>query len=210
MLLKKIFVFVTGLVLLFASGNYALADNADTLIQEPEKRISPFEKANLFIHTIQHSKKNVRLNNYIIGFEKPIYEGYINYGFDVGFMSGMLSGVDVGFLIKGKLPISLWSLGDIALTARGNAGMSGIFAAKIPWTTVKSTTRPRFGTFTSLSLGVEYYPIEWVGISLEIQNRFYHYFNARGKNLKDLPANKKQAFDLKLEKIIVAGLKITF
>lgn len=203
----------------YASSSVALAEDSNVLIKEKKEVVSPFEKSNFFINKTKDTLKGKDLSIFTAGFEVPVYDKYFKYGFTFSSVTGCFGAVDLGLLARANLPVSLWGAGDISLTGSGGFGISSFFIASDKWkyNVFNSKTEEtevfsphlRLGYFTSFSFGIEYYPIEWVGISIENQSRTYHYLENLNKKSKQDPVHKK-AFDLKLENTTVVGLKVTF
>jgi hypothetical protein len=110
------------------------------------------------------------------------------------------------------LPLSIGRIGDISIFAQGNVGISNMFKNSIcDETTGRTRASNRFGSAVFLSAGVEYYPIEWVGLSVETQSRFYNYL-APIENKKKVRNEyyNYDPFSFKIANIVTTGLKINF
>lgn len=201
------------------ASSLALAQEDNVLVKEKKERVSPFEKTNFFLQRSKGHLKGKDITTFTAGFEVPVYEQYLKYGFNFSSVTGVFGATDIGLLGRANLPMSLWGAGDIGLTASAGAGLSSFFIASEKWNykvfNPKSdeieTFAPtlRLGYFTSFSFGIEYYPIEWVGISIENQSKSYHYLKDLDKKSKKDPVQRK-AFDLNIQNTTVLGLKITF
>lgn len=213
---KLVFIILTISCL---SSSLALAQEENVLVKEKKERVSPFEKTNFFLQRSKAKLKGRDITTFTAGFEVPVYEQYLKYGFNFSFVTGTFAATDIGLLGRANLPISLWGAGDIGLTASAGFGLSSLFGADEKWnykvfnpkTEEIESFKPflRLGYFTSFSLGIEYYPIEWVGISIENHSKFYHYLKDLDKKSKRDPVHRK-AFDLNIQNTTVLGLKITF
>ena len=139
------------------------------------------------------------------GLNKPVYDNLLSYGANITLtlshldkevmynkiseLSGknfiqkesddmfLTSSLDSALHLKGSFPIS----DNIALTAQGDAGMSLLFVdlrnsiMETEENKISGLKAFRPGFVGALSLGVEFFPIEWVGISVNWNCRHYHY-----------------------------------
>lgn len=208
--------YILVLFIAISFTNEAYASNLDA---HEKEALDPFEMANFYIN---HSKATINTNtgkktikqefsNHVIGFEKPVYRNNIAYGFEVGVTSGVLYALDTLLILKLSAPFNLDSLGNIALITKGGVGISSLFY-KEQLGPLHPRRAARFGIVNYFSFGLEYYPTEWVGISIESQLRDYKYIKDNKKSTKNVDGIllESSAFDINLDNIISVGLKITF
>ena len=68
----------------------------------------------------------------------------------------------------------------------------------------------RFGIVKTLSFGVHYFPIKWVGITIELQNRFYDYKKDSGSKIIDEKESRyKKTFAFSTDNMLVIGVRTT-
>ncbi|NQY43472.1 MAG: hypothetical protein HRT87_09035 [Legionellales bacterium] len=139
-------------------------------------------------------KKNAKHTLYLIDIEKPMYKKYISYGLTWGPGVGVKPFTGFSFdtilYVKLKAPFYLGNIGDVSLFVTGGIGISNIMymysgtnplnteLGSIVATQVDSWSKPmelRRGFAKVLKYGVEYYPIQWLGIGLGMQIRAYNY-----------------------------------
>lgn len=227
---------VAFIVSMFSCGtpSSALAKDGFRLVEEEKPVVSPFEKANFFLQKSSTSKIKGEIKGlegnapsgikskkdssfFAIGFETPIYEKYLRYGFITSFITGAFFAIDLGFLAKASLPISLGQAGDIGVTATGQFGVSSFVGGNFSNRVFNKKFQQqedfnpssRVGHFTAFSFGIEYYPIEWVGISVESQSKTTNYLKDLDKKSK-IEAVHKKPFSIKMNNVTVVGLKVTF
>ncbi len=138
-------------------------------------------------------KKNAKHVFYEIDIEKPMYKKYISYGLTWGLGFGINPFTaftsDTVLYIKAKAPIYLGYVGDIGLFVSGGLGVS-IFtfgysgsqedsvAAVGTALGVDNYSKPielRRGLVKIFKYGIDYYPIQWFGITLGFQTKTYDY-----------------------------------
>ncbi len=197
---------------------------------------SQFKQQKILDVTGKDNKTNSTSNKILtLTLDKAMYKKYISY--ELGF-SGLYNsdrnettssegeevnlptyiGIDTVFAIRGRVPFQIGSAGDIAITASAGAGISALLfgeargdeannQGKIIWS--------RFGFVKTISYGVHYFPIKWLAITIELQNRFYNYYKDNKKdksgsivNIEDNLRYKKP-FSFSTDNALVIGFKTT-
>ncbi len=173
-------------------------------------------------------KNNSTNKIYTVIIETPIYKKYISYALAFSWLQnsetnkdGIFSkdpndkdkkfptilGHDTFLSVCGRLPIYLDSLGDIAITASSGIGLSIMLAG---FANENSIIQSRLGKVVVFSYGIHYYPIKWLGVTFEIQNRFYDY--KKDMNVKKSKKSNlyKRAFHYSTGNILAFGIKTIF
>ena len=96
----------------------------------------------------------------------------------------LFSSIDTAFSLKASLPV----FDNLAITSQGDIGVSvlcadtrNIFSDK----NLNSMKAFRPGAVGALSFGIEFFPIEWVGISVNWTTRHYYFTASQSENLLD-------------------------
>ena len=158
---------------------------------------SQFKQQKILDVTGKDNKKNDTYNKILtLTLGKPIYKKYISY--ELNFSGLYNSGsnettssegeevslptyiaIDTVFAIRGKIPIQLSSAGDLAITAATGVGISALLFGEASGDKINNEGNiiwSRFGFVRTISLGIHYFPIKWLAITIELQNRFYYYY----------------------------------
>ncbi|NQY43011.1 MAG: hypothetical protein HRT87_06705 [Legionellales bacterium] len=133
----------------------------------------------------------------------------------IKILSFLLSilGFDTYLSLRGRIPLYLGVGGDIALTGTGGIGISTMMmglAKGEPNNGEGQLVWYRFGFVKILSYGVDYYPIKWLGLTFEVQNRFYNYTKDTGSKMQGKRTRYKKSFNYSTGNIFVFGIKITY
>jgi len=174
--------------------------------------------------------KNGTVTNYTIHFEKPVYEEYVSYGLNFGFNLGVnpytTSSFDTTLSLKLRYPIYMEGIGDFAVNVTGGAGVSTFCFGKSgtarggAWGALTNDDKDfnsknielRLGSVQTLSYGVDYYPVIWLGVFLEAQSRFYNYGETQFESKKrDFDDNfYKKSFKYSISNKLTLGIRTTF
>jgi hypothetical protein len=133
-----------------------------------------FKSPQFFFKKFIPTNSDDGLNAYSFGFEKNIYEGYISYGYEF-LLSKIEKGffIDTGLLLKFRSPSIEMNNIKFALTATTSFGVSDCMCFYKVESTKSKEMGSKISLFGSLSTGVECFPVEWLGFSLEYHNRYY-------------------------------------
>jgi hypothetical protein len=198
-----------------------------------KKRISPFEMSSVSFSMFRYKYnivekatgnetfiKNGKLTNYSIYIEKPVYGKCVSYGIDFGLNLGInpftATSLDTALSLKLKAPFYLGNVGDIAFTVSGGFGVSTFLGGNSGTLVLKTDGRKykaskkielRLGSVKILKYGIDYFPIKWLGFSLELQSRFYNYGKSQFKK-SDFILYSGIKYNVKNQ--ITFGVKTTF
>ena len=228
---------VALLICAFSTQSYG-----DNITIAEQVKLDPFTMAKFYVTNLNGTYKGENIedpdklgakdfSSWILGMEKPIYKNYLSYGFEFGAFGRVIEGISATLAAKLSAPISLGALGDIALITRGNFGLSCLTGSQL-----KNLPKRRLGTIISWSVGVEYYPVEWVGLAVEMRTNIYNYgkqyfsdeelknfsreedlasYHSRDSRLNDIPFDPRpkgwdKPVSLQLDNLISISLRITF
>jgi hypothetical protein len=226
--------FINGYV--FALDSNESLEDLDVANFVKKRRISPFEMSSISFSRFGHKysivekatgnkvfKKNGKFTNYSIYIEKPVYDKYISYGIDFGLNLGVkpftATSLDTALSLKLKAPVYLGDVGDIALTLSGGFGVStflgghsGTPILKIDRNSNRKHAESkkielRLGSVKILKYGIDYFPVKWLGLSLEWQSRFYNYGKSQFKKSDYILYS---GFKYNVKNQITLGIKTTF
>ena len=171
---------------------------------------------------------------FTITLDKPVYKKYLSYELNFSWLQKFvlndvdqnnsdpedkdtefptLLGFDTYFSLRGRLPLYLGNAGDIALTGSGGIGTSTMMMGLAKGDKANKEGGMlwyRFGFVKVLSYGIDYYPVKWIGVTFEVQNRFYNFVKDTGSKMQKPKTRYKKSFNFSTGSIFVFGIKITY
>lgn len=144
-----------------------------------------------------------------LGVEVPWYKQYTAFGFQFDIINGQrMKGAEYTLSVKFRLPFHC-RFGHIALTNSYRAGLVTIFAFENIDNDYETF---QFGVIGVPVIGIDYFPIRWLGVYCEYSWRFANVFlnrrpieNASGKTI----GHNNNSFSYRTTGIS-AGIKLTF
>ncbi len=219
----------------FSDNDYLIKDRLNPF-EMPSLSISyaqyPHQKV-LDVTGVGNTTINAKDKLFTITLDKPIYDKYINYELNFSWFQNFsfnkvdiansdpddkdtefptILGFDTYLSIRGKIPLYLGTVGDIALTGSSGVGISTMMMGLAKGDTANNEGQLlwyRFGFVTVLSYGINYYPIKWLGLTFEIQNRFYNFTKDSGSKMQGKRTRYKKSFNYSTGSILVFGIKTT-
>jgi hypothetical protein len=149
-----------------------MVSNLHAVPLDKNKKVSPFEMVQLYAKKTDQDVNNINVKNYAIGFSKPIYETYVSYGFEfnIGANKRLVS-YDLGLLLKLTSPPLSYEEMSAVLTLTGIGGFSAMPLLNVE--NAMFSFDKRIGGHIALSIGTEIFPVKWLGLGIEFQNRYY-------------------------------------
>ena len=199
--------------------------NKDNVTDPASEKLDEETKSNFLLMTV--------------GMNAPLYGNYLHGGFNITANAGTLQknsqmifmSIDPTLSLKFTIPLGLGSAGNIGLYGQGDVGISlmmldaeDLLSSKFEESNydINDIKNVRFGVASGLSLGVEYYMTEWIGLSAGWQIKHYQFGrdNTGRYSQEDLdkmlPERREEItksmepYSKTISNILTIGLHITF